>query len=130
MSSPSRNFHGLRTCGYRVGEKLLQAKAWYERVLGFPPYFDEPFYVGFNVGGFELGLNPDTPGPEPAKAQGVMTYWGVDDCGASYHRLLALGASAHEEPQEVGGGIKVASVRDPFGNVFGVIENPTFKIED
>jgi hypothetical protein len=27
----------------------------------------------------------------------------------------------------VGGGIKVASVQDPFGNLFGIIENPHFK---
>ena len=27
---------------------------------------------------------------------------------------------------DVGGGIKVASVRDPFGNLFGIIENPHY----
>jgi hypothetical protein len=29
----------------------------------------------------------------------------------------------------VGGGIKVATVTDPFGNLLGIIENPHFKIE-
>ena len=33
------------------------------KFLGFPPYFDQPFYVGFNVGGYELGLSPDARNP-------------------------------------------------------------------
>jgi len=46
---------GLRTVIYPVAD-LARGKAWYEQVVGAKPYFDEPFYVGFNVGGFELGL--------------------------------------------------------------------------
>ena len=53
---------GLRTAIYPVRD-LDEAKAWYANVIGHAPYFDQPFYVGFNVGGFELGLVPDgTPG--------------------------------------------------------------------
>ena len=53
---------GLRTAIYHVTD-LAIAKAWYAAVLEREPYFDQPFYVGFNVGGFELGLVPDgTPG--------------------------------------------------------------------
>lgn len=47
---------GLRTAIYHVDD-LQAAKEWYTKVLGVEPYFDEPFYVGFNVGGYELGLN-------------------------------------------------------------------------
>src|SRR3712207_7803854 len=43
---------------------------------------------------------------------------------ASYEHALSIGASPVEVPHEVGGGIKVALVRDPFGNVVGLIENP------
>jgi catechol 2,3-dioxygenase-like lactoylglutathione lyase family enzyme len=115
---------GLRTVIYKVPD-LEKAKAWYTRVLGFEPYFAEPFYVGFRVGGFELGLDPDMTDVEPGGG-GVVPYWGVADATASYARLLALGASAGSPPQEVGGGIRVATVRDPFGNVIGIIENPHF----
>ena len=52
-------FLGLRTGIYHVSD-LQRAKAWYRELLGADPYFDEPFYVGFEVGGFELGLDPDT----------------------------------------------------------------------
>ncbi|MDP3909203.1 MAG: hypothetical protein Q8Q14_02335 [Gemmatimonadales bacterium] len=37
------------------------------------PYFDEPFYVGFNVGGYELGLNPDIQGVPPGKGGATVT---------------------------------------------------------
>lgn len=119
-------FQGLRTVIYHV-EDLPGAKAWYVDVLGIKPYFDQPFYVGFNVGGFELGLDPDMS--DVAKGSNVVTYWGVSDAEAAFKRLLELGAKKHREVQDVGGGIKVATVTDPFENVFGVIENPNFKIE-
>ena len=49
---------GLRTTIYRVSD-VKKAKEWYANLLRFPPYFNEPFYVGFNVEGFELGLLPE-----------------------------------------------------------------------
>lgn len=117
-------FHGLRTAKYCAPD-LEKAKAWYSLVLGFPPYFDQPFYVGFNVGGFELGLDPDsTPVPD---GHNTVAYWGVDDCRASWDRLIGLGGKPHSEPMDVGGGIIVATVLDPFGNVFGIIQNPHFQ---
>ena len=114
---------GLRTVGYAAPD-LAAAKAWYSRVLGQAPYFDEPFYVGFNVGGFELGLIPDA---EPGIV-GPRALWGVADAEAALARLLELGASPLESVSDVGGGIKVAAVVDPFGNRFGIIENPHFDV--
>lgn len=51
---------GLRTVVYGV-QDIVAAKAWYREVLGIEPYFDQPFYVGFHVGGYELGLDPAAP---------------------------------------------------------------------
>jgi predicted enzyme related to lactoylglutathione lyase len=116
---------GLRTVIYPAPD-LDKAKAWYAQVLGIAPYFDEPFYVGFSVGGFELGLIPDgTPGSDGAQA-----YWGVADATATLEKLLSFGAVLLEEVNEVGGGIKVASVLDPFGNRLSIIENPHFKASE
>lgn len=120
-------FQGLRTVIYHVDD-LNKAKAWYADVLGIEPYFDEPFYVGFNVGGFELGLDPGMEGV--TKGSNVEAYWGVHDIAACHKRILELGAQPHTEVQEVGGGIRVATLTDPFGNVIGLIENPNFKITD
>ena len=112
---------GLRTAIYPVND-IAAAKAWYTQVLGSSPYFDEPFYVGFNVGGFELGLIPDgQPG-----ISGPQPLWGVPDAPMAFARLIELGATPLDEVTEVGGGIKVGAVTDPFGNRFGIIENPHF----
>ena len=35
----------------------------------------------------------------------------------------------HEPVKDVGGVIRVGAVRDPFGNVFGIIENPSFDLK-
>ena len=107
---------------------LDRAKEWYGLVLGIRPYFDEPFYVGFNVGGFELGLQPDGPNV-PCASTGVIAYWGVDDANAAVGRLLELGATEHSGVQDVGDDIRVATVLDPYGNVLGVVENPHFSLE-
>jgi predicted enzyme related to lactoylglutathione lyase len=120
-------FLGLRTAIYHVDD-IEKGKAWYSEVLGAKPYFDEPFYVGFNVAGYELGLQP-SEGQSGEKADGAVAYWGVENAVAAFTRILELGATVHEEVQDVGGGIKVATVKDPFGNIFGIIENPNFKIE-
>jgi catechol 2,3-dioxygenase-like lactoylglutathione lyase family enzyme len=118
-------FQGLRTAIYPAPD-LATAKKWYTEVLGVQPYFDQPFYVGFTVGGFELGLVPDAvPG-----TTGTQVLWGVVNAEEVYTRLIALGATELESVTEVGHGIKVASVQDPFGNRLGFIENPNFNIAD
>jgi catechol 2,3-dioxygenase-like lactoylglutathione lyase family enzyme len=112
---------GLRTAIYPAPD-LAKAKAWYAQVTGVQPYFDQPFYVGFEVGGFELGLVPDgTPG-----SGGPQPLWGVASASSAMTRLLELGATLLEDVQDVGGGIKVGAVLDPFGNRLGFIENPGF----
>jgi len=117
---------GLRTSIYKVAD-LASAKAWYGKAFGAAPYFDEPFYVGFNIGGYELGLMPDDTDATD-KSDNVLCYWGVDDIDAAYADLLEQGASAHQSPTQVGGEIIVASLRDPWGNVLGLIYNPEFKL--
>lgn len=123
MNSKASRFLGLRTVIYSAPD-LSRAKEWYTSVLGLEPYFDQPFYVGYKVGGYELGLDPDAT----TGAAGAVAYWGVTNVQETYDRLLALGASERSTPQEVGEGIRVATVLDPFGNVFGLIENPHFKL--
>ena len=116
-------FQGLRTVIYHAPD-LAKAKAWYAAAFSIQPYFDEPFYVGFNVGGFELGLNPDARGV--TFGNNAVAYWGVDDIGQAYARLVAQGATAAHPIEDVGGDIKVGTVVDPFGNVIGLIQNPHF----
>jgi predicted enzyme related to lactoylglutathione lyase len=119
-------FLGLRTVIYHVPD-LAQAKAWYTAAFGVAPYFDEPFYVGFDIGGFELGLHPSTSGI--TVGNNAVAYWGVADIEDALRHLLERGAGLREPVQDVGGDIKVAAVADPFGNVIGIIQNPHFGIQ-
>lgn len=119
-------FQGLRTVIYGTTD-LDATKAWYSKVLGFAPYFDEPFYVGFNVGGYELGIDPNaTIGT--GKASGTVAYWGVANADSAMTGLIGMGAKEISPVADVGDGIRVATLSDPFGNVFGIIENPHFKL--
>ena len=117
---------GLRTVIYKVTD-IKAAKAWYAEAFETEPYFDEPFYVGFNIGGYELGLQPDDTAAS-AKGESVATYWGVKDIITEFDRFISLGAVAHEAPENVGGEIMAATVKDPWENVIGLIYNPEFAL--
>ena len=120
MSVP---LHGLRTVIYPAAN-LVAAKKWWAELLGEPPYFDEPFYVGFHVGGYELGLLPDAD-----RTDGAQVYWGVDDVAAAVRAALEHGAAELAPVTDVGDGITTATVRTPDGNVVGFIHNPHFTLE-
>jgi predicted enzyme related to lactoylglutathione lyase len=121
------DYLGLRTTVYKV-PNLAEAKEWYSKAFITKPYFDEPFYVGFNIGGYELGLLPEE-NPVTEKTKSIVTYWGVNDIEKVYNHLLSIGATEHEKPTNVGGELMVASVIDLWGNVIGIIYNPAFKLE-
>ena len=111
---------GLRTVIYPAPD-LDQAKAWWNRLLGLDPYFVEPFYVGFEVAGYELGLLPTAP-----LSEGALTYWGVADVASAVATAMEEGATEHAPVAEVGGGIVTATVRTPPGPIVGFIYNPHF----
>jgi predicted enzyme related to lactoylglutathione lyase len=122
---------GLTTVTYPAGE-VAAAVDWYTGLLGAGPYFSRPVegrlaYAEFRIGDYqhELGILDcrfAAPGRSD-KVGGAIVYWHVDDVQASFGRLLALGATAHEEPIERGPGFVTASVIDPFGNLLGVMYN-------
>ena len=112
---------GLRTVIYPAPE-LEEAKAWWARLLGIDPYFDEPFYVGFEVTGYELGLLPTAP-----LAEGTLTYWEVADVASAVETAMEEGATGHAPVADVGGGIVTATVRTPSGPILGFIHNPHFR---
>lgn len=119
---------GLRTVVYGVPDIEL-AKDWYTEALGVKPYVDEPFYVAFNIGGYELALNPKGTVARPV-GSGVRVFWGVDNIDEELDRLLSIGAKPHKPVEDLGADIRVASVLDPYGNLIGLIYNPRFAIID
>lgn len=119
-------FLGLRTLIFRM-EDLQAGKKWYSEFLATEPYFDQPFYIGYNVGGFEVGLHPIEEGLK--KGNNVETYLGVENIESAKERALGLGAKINTDIQDVGDGIKVITLLDPFDNLIGMIENPHFKVD-
>ena len=117
---------GLRTVSYKVGD-LQKAKEWYTKAFKTEPYYDEPFYVGFNIGGYELGIMPEEK-PTTDKVEGGVAYWGVEDINEAYQHFMNLGATIDQEPTNVGGELMIASIKDPWGNIIGLIFNPEFKL--
>lgn len=123
--SPPR-IGGLRSLIFPVAD-LDAAKGWYTSLLGRAPYFDQPFYVGFDCDGYELGLLPaDEAAHQQPGLAGCASYLAVDDPDAACERAIALGATALDPPRDVGGEIRLGSVADPFGNRLGFIRNPDF----
>ena len=120
MTSP---LLGLRTVIYPAPDLAASKKYWVS-LLGVEPYFDQPFYVGFNVGGYELGLLPDAN-----PADGSTTYWGVDNVATAMAEAIALGAVEYAPATDVGEGIMTGVVRLPDGSLVGFIDNPNFTLE-
>lgn len=106
---------------------LKKRRIGIQKAFEIEPYFDEPYYVGFNIGGYELGLQPEE-NPTTDKVESVVSYWGVEKIHEVYDRLIGLGAIENEKPYNVGGDLMTATVKDPFGNIIGLIYNPHFKL--
>lgn len=108
----------LRTVIYHAND-LAAAKNWYISLTGKEPYFDEVFYVGFDINGFELGLDPDMNKTQTGNHS--TAYWSVEDIQAVVAKAVSLGATIIDPVHNVGSTIEVAIVEDPFGNHIGFI---------
>lgn len=110
---------GVKTIIYPVKD-LAKAKKVFSALLGaVPPGMDQPYYVGFNIGGQDIGLDPN------GHAQGMtgpLVYFHVADIKGSLKSLLDAGAVPLQEVKDVGGGKMIASVKDPDGNVIGLVQ--------
>jgi predicted enzyme related to lactoylglutathione lyase len=109
---------GVKTFIYPVKD-LAKAKTLYSELLGVEPDMDEAYYVGFNVGGQDIGLDPNG---HNLGMTGPVGYWHVDDIEKSMKALLDTGAEVHQEVKDVGGGKLIASVKDADGNGIGLIQ--------
>ncbi|MCF2528797.1 VOC family protein [Yinghuangia soli] len=91
---------------------LDAAKPIYNALLG-DPHTDTPYYVGYNVDGFEVALN--TQGGD-----GPVAYVDVDDLDAARTALLAAGAVERTPAAEVAPGVRISVLADKDGNPIGL----------
>jgi predicted enzyme related to lactoylglutathione lyase len=109
---------GLKTIVYPVKDPA-KAKALFTGLLGAEPSVDQPYYVGFNVAGQEVGLDPN------GHAQGLtgpVPYWHVEDIETSLKQLQEGGAEIRQAATDVGVGKLIARVADADGNAIGLIQ--------
>jgi predicted enzyme related to lactoylglutathione lyase len=97
----------IKTIIYPVKD-LAKARTLYNELLGVEPYMDEAYYVGFNVGGQDVGLDPHG---HSQGMTGLIGYWHVDDIKQSLKALLDAGAEAQQEVKDVGGGKLIVCFR-------------------
>jgi len=103
---------GISTIVHPVSD-LPKATAFYRAYLGADPTSESPYYVGFTIGGQEIGLDPN------GHRDGTVSYREVDDVASAVQALLSAGGTVRAEPRDVGG-LLVATVADPDGNLVGL----------
>ncbi len=107
---------GIKIIIYPVKD-LQKAKKRFSGLLGLEPYTDSTYYVGYRTGDQEIGLDPNT------HRHGMTAYYAVDDISRASQELLDNGAQVIQEIKDVGMGRRVASFRDPDGNVIGLVQD-------
>lgn len=110
---------GVKTIIYPVRD-LAAAKALYGGLLGVEPYADEPYYVGYKVGGQDIGLDPNG---HKKGLTGAVAYHHVGDIKVTLQGLLDAGAQTLEDVHNVGGGRLIATVKDADGNLVGLLQD-------
>src|SRR5438128_229819 len=108
---------GVKTIVYPVTD-LAKAKALFTTLLGVDPIADSAYYVGWNIDGQNIGLDPNGH-----RNGGPLPYYQVDDIQASLKALLDAGATLIQDVTNVGGGRQVASVKDADGNPIGLSQD-------
>lgn len=95
---------------------LDATKAVHTALLG-SPHTDKPYYVGYNINGFEVALTPAGAGGGP------VAFADVEDLDATRATLLAAGAAGateRDEPRQVAPGARVCVLADAGGNPIGL----------
>jgi predicted enzyme related to lactoylglutathione lyase len=89
-------------------------------VLGGKPDFDDAYYVGWQVAGLNIGLDPNG---RNRGMKGATPFFEVDDIRETVAALKAAGATIEEDVRRVDGGMLVAILSDPEGNMIGLSQS-------
>jgi predicted enzyme related to lactoylglutathione lyase len=111
---------GLKALVFPTSD-LAKSKELLSHILGVAPVFDEPFYVGFQVNGLDIGLDPNGAG---RGMTGATPMFEVDDIRATVAAMTAAGCAIVEDVESVGGGHFIATLSDPDGNMIGLGQTP------
>jgi predicted enzyme related to lactoylglutathione lyase len=111
---------GIKVIIYPVKD-LAQAKAQFTKLLGVEPYSDAPYYVGYKVGGQDIGLDPNG---HKSGMTGPVAFYEVDDIKQCVQDIIDAGGQVQQALRDVGAGRQIASVKDAENNVIGLLQDP------
>ena len=126
---------GQRTVIYGV-DNLREAKEWYNKIFLKKPYFENDTYIGYDIGGYELGLQEkkflfgEQNFQFHRQDSGNISYWGVANLKEELQRIKLLSVEILHPIMDVGENILMADFYDLYGNIIGLIENPNFSIKE
>jgi lactoylglutathione lyase len=102
-------------------EDLNNLLPFYRDLLGIRVAMESPGYVmlgpeGENVALLSLGTHSDVHGRNMDPARHMVAFT-TDDIQADWQRLKAAGVEFVQEPTDQGEGLKLATMKDPEGNL-------------
>ena len=112
--------HGIKTVLYPASD-LEKTKVLFKALSGADPVADSPYYVGFDIAGQQIGLDPNGVG---RGMTGATPFWDVDDIAGTMTALEAAGATVVEASHDVANGLLVAIMKDSDGSMIGLRQVP------
>ena len=100
-------------------EDVERAVAWYQQVLAGEVDRSGrlPTVV---VGDVQFAFHPADPKTPPGVG-GTVPYCGADSFDAVTKTFVDGGAAVYRGPLEIEDGRRICQIKDPFGNVFGLV---------
>jgi len=107
-------------------EDLNNLLPFYRDVLGLKTAMESPTFVVLgtdrpDVPVLALGTHSDVHGPNRDPARHMVSL-GTDDLKSDWKRLKEAGVEFVEDPTEYGGGMTIATLKDPEGNLIQLFE--------
>ncbi|MCI0184390.1 hypothetical protein MM817_02687 [Acidibacillus sp. S0AB] len=102
---------------------VQEAKAWYMKLLGTEPYFDDENYCAFDLAGTTVGVHPMDDKTKSGVA-GQVTYWRVADLHKTISHFESHGCRLFRGPIFGVDKVWVCQLTDPFGNAWGFMQRP------
>jgi predicted enzyme related to lactoylglutathione lyase len=99
---------------------VQEAAQWYADLLQDVPEYPDPNFALFRVGGVELCFHP-ADAKMCSGAAGQVAYWRVADLGVALATVQARGATLYRGPLDIEDGLTICQIKDPFGNLLGLV---------
>ncbi len=114
---------GIVEIMYFVPERLEAARWYAELFQSEIEWQDEPDHFFLKVGDQEIWFH-EADAKMASGAAGQVAYWRVDNFSGFFKRAERLGATLYRGPLDRQDGFHMCQLKDPFGNVFGIVGPP------